>query len=557
MTISYVAESDRSRMWLFISSLCLCLLVAAAWSLPVKILSHQESSYLTFAYIYDEPFYAARMQPLIPGTTRANPENGLGDPAFISQFYMEDMFRALLSITGIPVITLFWLSRFLMPILLIVSIFLIVREAFLFSGTKASVASQFILTALSGTVIFFEPFLFSHTPPVFGWLHRFPTNLEFIQSLIIAWLYLRAIREPSSKSIAWLVAAFCLLAYLRLYAAIPWGILSAGSLLVFVLRGRIRINALLWPALLFIGLMLPWALVAVNNSQLAVQPELMMRYFPSTPWRIHQYSNRYFIAAVFILICSIKANEIQRIILLSCAATTLSLSFVCTLFPFRSELLSFERYSSFYLTTCLLAFLLLTTRLSSANLKDALPIRFKIASACGALALTSSLIFLYSQVEVDGKYWSPYMRMKADLASIPAYQWVQQNTPADALILDDVASIEKLPDTVSQTINFFGTDNLFKVIAQRRTVFTGRLFVSSIPNRDLLALARLHSSVCGSEKLNNDEFMESLRTYRPHYILWRKSNPELNKATPLLKRISEPIYSDSERELWKLNLDRL
>lgn len=557
MTIFCAKDGDRSRLWMFISGLCLCLFLAAAWSLPVKILSQGENAYLTFAYIYDEPFYAARMQPLIPGATRANPENGLGDPAYISQFYLEDMFRALLTITGIPVITLYWISRFLVPVLILIPMFMIVREAFLFSGAKSSVPFQLILTALSGAVIFFEPFLFSHTPPVFGWLHRFPTNLEFIHSLLLAWLYLRAIREPSAKSIAWLVVAFCMLVYLRLYAAIPWGILFAGSLLIFVIRGRIRIADLRLPALLCVGLMLPWALIAMHNSQLAIQPELMKRYFPTTPWRLHQNSNRYFISAVFILLCTIKATDAQRIIGISCAVTTLSLSFVCTLFPFRSELLSFERFSNFYLTTILVAFVLLIARLSSADVKNVSCKRYKVATACAALALTSGLIVLYSKFEIDGKYWSPYMRLKADLASLPAYRWVREHTPPDALILNDVESIAKLPDTVTQTINLVGTDNLFSVIAQRRTVFTGRLFVSSISNRDLLALARLHASVCGSEKLSDAELAEYLRTYQPSYILWRKSNPGLNGAAPLLKRISEPVFSDSERELWKINLDRL
>ncbi|MGD0093196.1 MAG: hypothetical protein ABSE73_25055, partial [Planctomycetota bacterium] len=342
----------------------------AMWLIPCQMAWGKYGSLYTFAYSFDEVTYADLVQPRIQGTTAANPVNRFGEPRAISQRFLEDLLRGCATALRLNAIEFFWIWRFLFPLVLFLTCFCLAQEA-LRPGKRLWRTGLAVGAAWAGTALMAcEPWLFKGSKPPDGWAERIPTNIEFPASILMAALYLRALRAPSARNWVVLAGALALLVYIRLYAALPWALAICCGALLLLVRGELpRWVALVAGASFVLGLV-PWLAVYWHNSRLPVQAEVLKRYFErlggASGYAAHWRWWLYFLFAAAWGLAARFMGRRDRVLAVSGALVMLVTPFVVGALPVAGELLAMDRYSNFYWPLTFAAVLLVIAHASTA-----------------------------------------------------------------------------------------------------------------------------------------------------------------------------------------------
>jgi hypothetical protein len=546
-------------MTCFVCALAFVAIGVTAWVIPLRMYFGSHGSFYTFAYMYDELYYAERMQPLLAGASNSNTVNGIGDPHYFSQFFLEDNVRRVITLLHLDVISAFWLWRALFPLTVMASIYLLSGEC-VPQCTRVSGRLLRISAAALGAALFnLEPLLV-YSPPE-GWLNRIPTNLEYPLSILVAWSYLRALRHPTPKRAMLLSLSFAAIFYFRIYVAVPWTFAISIGMIVLLIRRRIAVRTTgMMVGVLGLAL-LPWFAVAIWDAQLPVYAEMMRRYFSYHAGfvKIHPFWEFFVHMSGGVVIAGVLLRGSSRMFCITTGAALCVTPFVYHLFPFRSEVLNFNRLSSFYLTLCLTALLLFigaVSRRRGANKYHLFMRALWVPVLICSLAASGLMAIRNSNFGFDEEDWSNYTPLVKEAPLIPAMTWVRLNTPSDSLfIVDDGGDMSRVgsSDELGVFINSrIGRINLFSVVAGRRRVFDGWLFINNISNRDIIDLAHLHWSTLGYP-MDRELHMELLRRFRPNYIFWLKTNPQWRAAASGIGSICTTVYSDAVSEVWKID----
>lgn len=548
------------------------MMLGSLWLIPWRMRFDPGGSYHTFGYIPDEIFYAQRLQPLIPGTTGANPLNGITDPAIVSQFFLEDACRTVISVTGIHVITFFWIFRIAFPLVFFCSMLLLSRSILVRRTKPWSYPLAFAMAVgcFSGIYFFYD--VLAEPLPFRVWIDRIPTCIEYVLSVLLAWAGVRWCSRLDAPSGVLVAAIAAVLMYLRPYLAVPW-LMALTVLGVWLLATR----RLKWrPALLVVGFgilaLTPWQVVGMMNDHSPTHREWIARYFDwdRTAYRVHSYVVMYEIFALLIALSALKIKTSWRPLVVSCAISLSLIPFVCGIIkPVGREMLLGDRFGSFYLVvmSCALMLLLRGT-IDTWRGRDSwgqarrVVISASAAAACMAVFTGIRDMEFEFAIQPVGHYDS----MVREQAFIPAYDWVREHTPAHALfVVDDGYDWINTPEDPAGLIRLLNRvcrrNDIFHLVARRRVLYTDWMVFSVISDQDLDELGTLQRGIFGCP-VEMKKFLRALKRFRPGYVLWRKTpcEPVSHELAPIprglgvqLRKISDVVYSDSFCEIWKIH----
>jgi len=564
--------SRRTRRGLLALALLAAFAIPATCGIiPYRLANSKFSSRYTFGYIGDEYLYAARIQPLIPGTSATNPLNGVADAAVQSPFFLEDACRALMNVGGMDVTAFFWMWRLLFPVALAFSFILLAKACLparrrpwmlplVFAASGAALALVFLLYPLA------TPY-----PPAHGWIHRVPTNIEYVLSPLFAAALAAYAGGPSIRRALLLALAGAALIYLRPYLAIPWGLAAALAVAASTLQHRAWMPLLSMLAALLI-LLIPWWTVHSANAGNAVFGEMFARYYslPSPGARpvyaLHPEWPLFGGLALFMLLSGIVRRA--RVFALSCGMALLALPFITGLFSISSELHAYHRFGVFYLVALAACALLGIGHAAVPwrGLQGAARARqLSIAAcllACGTALLTA---VQYARLDFRGYAGGTLVSVIDDHAYLPAYHWLHENSEPTALVLvDDGYDWSRLPEDsegYSQVMQrMMAREDLFSIAARRRRIYHQRLYGHPLSDSDMEALQMLHRVSFG-QTAGAAGFGAAVKKFKPAYILWRKTPPipAFTESAPVprgfglqWKAISRIVYTDAVCEIWKL-----
>jgi hypothetical protein len=542
--------------------------IASCWIVPWRLAFGPGGSYFTFGYLNDEYTYAQRIQPLLDGATASNPINGICDPGIHSQFFLEDACRAVLTITGINVITFMWVWRLLSPIVIASFMILLARECFPRSRRPWISVQRISASAAALPVLYCLYYAVMEPIPPFSWLNRIPTNVEYLLSAFLIWSYVGFLRNLTLRYGLQLAAGAVAMVYLRFYSAIPWGlaILVAFVYLACTRRTTFRVLSIsvIVPA---VGLA-PWLFILLKNRANPVCAEMMGRYFGNCAYEIHRKWPIYISTAIALAYLS-RVVTSRRLYLLSSATALLALPFVCGIpASIRDETLRSDRYGCFYLFAVIAAGMMVLSRFSEMRGRMGMQ-----------RALWSGIVVIVLSVLSSGVVgtinWQHNLfdYQPGELASIVedrvyfrGYDWVREHTPSSALFLVDdgfnwsnaPADDKELHDLL---LLFQCNNDLFQIIARRKRVYTDLMYGNALSNADMSALGTLQRGTFGYPVLKSS-YVEALKRFQPGYIFWRKRTPVIVQTAPpavprglgvTLKQMSEVVYSDDVCEIWKIN----
>jgi len=306
---------------------------------------------------------------------------------------------------------------------------------------------------------------------------------------------------------------------------------------------------------LFAAALVPWLLVSFNNSKSEAWQQMLVRYFGERmPYMVHPRWPFFLVMAALMAAVGVCFRR-HRVLFWPAALTTALLPFICALFSVARELLYYDRFVSFYLVVLLAAGLLAVGEWSlplrgvggcAAALKASL--RLLLLSLAGTLALA---YFNLSFPELN-----QFPTMVEDSRYIPAYRWIRENTPPDALFMVDEGfdwrtvrdDEQKLRDAMQR---FLMQNELFMIVARRRQVYVEHLFSAPITDAELEALGVLHRGTFGFP-VKKEAYFAALEKYRPQYILWRKTAPIPRGAGEILERWRQVVYDDDVSQIWVL-----
>lgn len=541
---------------ILVIALTVCAMAIVAWRLRYG----PQGSYFTFGYIGDEYAYAQRMQPLIAGTSAANTINRYCDTGYGSLFFLEDGCRAFLSITGIHVISFMWAWRLLSPLLLALGLWLLTRQhAIVGKGSRdlfSIAVASFIFPLL---ICSYD--LMTRFPPLQGFIQRIPTNLEYPLSILAALTLTRFLSKPTRCNIAFLALAGAIFFYLRLYTSILWAILSGLAVLYLLLKRRLQTRTLLTGIATLTVALLPLALIYVQNASRPVHAELLVRYFGTAPgWRWQcSWKLLVGIAAAFCVFAVYLKDRVKILLIAAALALIIGIG-LPNAFIFSRELLLVDRYGCFYLVCGAIGLTRLTAQWfrhsTSANTISL------FAFPLAGLVCACTLAYENSTYNLMAYPLGPLSETQSYLPNIPACQWIEQHTPADALfIVDDVIDWSSLqeenfvvpirPDGTSDL-----SESLFPIVARRQCLYDTRLFrQSAIRTDDLNLLMLVHRATFGLKLTQQAYYRLGIRLFKPSYIFWRK--PLGPRGFGLLfANEKEVVYEDDACVIWKIDIDR-
>jgi len=536
--------------------------VFACWVIPYRLRYDPGNSYYTFAYIGDEYTYSQRLQPLIAGTTRSNPVNGICDPKVVSQFYLEDTLRELITLTGLDVVTCIWIWRIIFPPLLAI-LFLQLARCCLPESRKPYAKLLTLAAGTAGMAIFFalyEVCLGNRVPH--GWINRVPTNLEYPLSILLACFFVRFVQAPTERNAFVLSATGALLVYMRPYVAAPWGLALALSISWMTLRRMLSFRtAAVILGTLFVTL-LPWVLIARHNAKIHTYQEMVARYLlVGWPYEVHKRWAVHVAIAAALLLAGFLTERRYRLMLWPAAGVMAILPFILGLAGNLShELLLDDRYSPFYLVMLLIAaFLVLRQQMESWRGRDRLGASQKTISALLAACAILAIWHAGVNLKYDFRSYEPaqFAQVAEDTQCVPAYKWIRENTPKDALfIVDDghdwtMISPDNTGLLLDHVYRFCDWNDLFQVVSQRRRVYGIRLYGLAIAEPDYLNVVMLHLGTFGFP-IAKEAYVEAFKKYQPTHIFWRRTAPVPRGYGKTLEKLREVIYSDGTCEVWKL-----
>jgi len=555
------------RVLIAVAALGLATIGAAIYVIPYRLLNDTGNSFYTFGYVGDEYLYAQRLQPLIPGTTRANVINGIGDPGVWSQFYLEDLCRAILDLSGLDVVTFMWLWRLVFPVVLFLSFYCLV--AVTLPRPHRFWTMPFRLAAVGASVALLHGLydMVTQFPPLQGWIQRIPTNIEFPLALLMAAASVALIVRPTPWRAALLGICGVAMIYLRLYTAIPWGLATAVFLLFVGLSRQVPWKLIALAAIVVAVGLIPWLLIQRYNSSFDVYQQMFKRYFVDVEYRAHPYWDRHLgFAVVLGLLAWLTPG--WRALIGAWAVTLPILAFGTGLLPIRAELLWFDRYGVFYLIATITAGLL-CLRTHAETWKGWRGFqRGSFASySLSGVALAGALFTAWNNVSYDfDKYpLGPLPFIRLDLRHVPAYVWMAKNTPADALVLVDdgsdwAAVREKGEEYMARYWERWWKtrDDLFQIVACRRSVYTNRMHQVAISDELLTDAGVIFLGTFG---LNQDTpaeaYAKALRNITPDYIFWKKTAPVPRGYGRALKPFCDVVHFDEHCEIWRVNKELL
>ena|GEM_PF-1782614 len=545
-----------ARIFGGLAALAVLGVLAACWVIPLRLARSGPQAWYQCAFIGDEYYYASRVHPLIAHTTATNPVNGVCDPRMISQYFLEDALRIVVTFSGIHVISFMWLWRVLFPVLLLGTMFLLACATMKRTRPPWSSALR-ILAACAGFILLYLGHdLVIEFPPLQGWLNRFPTNIEFPLSVALAAAFIHFTNTPTAPHGVLLALSSAATVYLRMYTAMPWGIAITITMVWLVLEKRVKVK----PAMITLGvlmvLLIPWVAIVYSNGQLLTQKQLMARYFPLVQFSFSPHWAVYFSFAALFCGAAFRVERQHRPLFISAAISLVILTLVSGRVRFASELI-YDRFAPFYLVVFIAAGLMLLGRftqdwrghlsLMKAGRCSAALFAASAIAAC-AIALTN-LNYDFSKYPVG-----PYRSIADETAYLPAYNWILANTPDDALFLFDDGhdwSSAKFPDDARLIADLQHQGDLFQIIARRRRALNERLLNSALSDADLDALTILQRGTFGHPIVGN-EYLNAIKRYAPQYVFLRKNLSSTRGMLPKLKGMSKVVYQDDFCEVWNI-----
>jgi len=552
---------------------CLALGVIAAcilacWVIPYRLATEPRGSYYTPTYIGDELYYAQKVQPLIPGTTPQNTVNGIHNPKLVSPWFIDDFVRILVGIAGVHVLTFIWAWRILFPLALCACLAALIHATL--PARLRTWHTGLRLSALGATfagLYFLYDFVIPF-PPLQGFINRFPTNLEYLLSVLIAAFYVQFLRRGTLRwalALGLTLAATC---YIRPYLAIPWG--PAVTLGVAALLWKREVA---WkPVLLLYGslavAMIPFLLVVYTNKQQPDNLDIMGRFFPPRGFEVHFRWPLFLITAALVAFSTRYVEVRQRLFTLSTALVLASLPFVCSFFGVAHELLMYDRFGVYYLIVFFTAALLVLAKFQSHWRGHA----GESHAARAALALKVAGVLFALVVGIRNAsfdFWNGAATTRGiadESRYVPTYDWIRTNTPDDAIFLvDDGLDWTKAPERIEDLMPLLrelsGREDLFPVVTRRRRVFSEVINRTMASNANLEMFATLQRGTFGYA-VGKPQYLAALKALKPAYVLWRKT-PVFQISTepaPIprgygtqLKSLSRVVYSDEFCEIWALN----
>jgi len=528
-----------------------------------------ESRY-TFGYVGDEFLYAQRVQPLIAGTTATNTMNGVGDPAVISPFYLEDSVRAFLTVTKIDTISFIWIWRWLFPLAFAGTFVLLARQCLPRERRTWNSALRFSAAAVF-PLLYCAYDLVTPFPPLQGFVNRFPTNIEYPLSVLLAWLYLAFLQSPTAAAGIKLALLSALIAYIRPYLAFPWSITIIAGFGYLIAGKKIGARVILATGFTLLLAMGPWMYVSKTNGNSPVFADMLHRYFGSPgSFEVHKLWWMYLAFAFVLAVCAVFVERSRRVFVVGATLTLIVLPFICSSMPFASEVLQFDRFGSYYLVVSLAGVLLaIGSRSSRWRGKRGEAYAKKMGSTLlGASVFASGILALINVTYDFAQYpQGPIPSIRRDLPFVPAYTWLRENSPRDALVLVDDGydwsiNPKRTPSGLPIVSGFapdgtyiLANDDVFQLVARRRRVYTHRLMTCVLSTKDLTQLAYLQRGTFGLP-IPKERYDTALQNFRPSYILWRKNAgaPVPRGFGATLKPISSTVYQDDVCEIWKLDI---
>ena len=540
-----------------LSGVTLVLFLMAHWVMPLRLLSAPNGYYVP-GYLGDEHSYLQRMQPLLPGTTRASPLNGLGDQRIVSMIFQDDILRASISASGMHVITFFWIWRFAFIFIVLLAMALLARVCF--ERRRLGTRPPWLALALLGTAILYGLYNFllpNHPPHLF--LNRVPTNMEFVTSTLLLCAAILFFRKPSLRNALLMAGAVTLNLYLRPYVLPAWVAPIACLCLYVVYRDRraLRSIALFIAACALASL--PWLLVSQANAAIPAHVEWSARYFrrdeyglhPRWPW--HLAAGALLMSASAFLLCGQR-----RILALVLGSGFLILPFV-TGYPGLANQLNVreDRFGCYFLPV-IAAIVFMTLSSTAERWRGKLAIVSAAKMSYTALACTVIVALYYgvahATFDVRSYPLGNYQGIAEDAELLPAYTWIRQHTPADALFIVDDAfdweAIQRNPSLYDQyRLAKYTSGEYFCVMAERRCTFAELLWSFPYSNREVDELYLLQQGTFGKE-CSPQTYGRIFKQVKPTHILWRKKSGVGRGMGERLRALATTVYTDPVCEIW-------
>ncbi|MGD0089044.1 MAG: hypothetical protein ABSE73_03920 [Planctomycetota bacterium] len=531
----------------------LLAVLSACWVIPLRLGfgAAEKASFYNFGFIGDEYGYAERCQPLLSGATATNPINGVCDENCVSQLYLEDSLRALLTLTGWDVLSFFRVWRAVFPLLFLGALGLLVRECLPPGG-----AERLRLRLAAGAAAFISVYLVYDLvtvfPPLQGFVNRVPTNLEYLLSALTAWVFIRLIKKDDWRNGVALAALSAATVYARPYATVPWGLAVPLGVLILLVQGRLRISVMLAMLGTLAVLLSVWIVKYLHNRAVPVEAELWFRCFGQRPYSFHERWPLFLSLAAAFAVAAWLLGKQWLPLTASAAATMAVLPFVSAFFPFGWQLLIVDRYGVYYLLLLPVAGLLVLSRHLEGRGAGRWPICLALLALCGA-AVIGTRNARYDFAKYD---CGPYESISQDLKYLPAYKWVRENTPPGALFLVDdgcdwSGAGQREPARSIACTESFRAD-LFLLAARRRRVYHNTLYMFALSDSALSTLKTAHSGTFGGN-VRREEYFKSLRASRPDYVFWRKDCAAVPRGLGReLAAHCDTVYEDPIVLIWKL-----
>jgi len=258
-----------------------------------------------------------------------------------------------------------------------------------------------------------------------------------------------------------------------------------------------------------------------------------------------------------------------RIFIAACALTLPIMTFGSALLPIAQELVGMDRYGVFYFIAFIAAALLWLREQAQLWKGKRGQSRARMATVSMAGICVAGAAFTgWNNLTYDFDNYpnGPMRFIRGDLPYVPGYYWLEKNSPSDTLVLvDDGTDWGALRaaqgDAAMQEYWYtwwMTRDDLFQIVARRRSVLTNRLYTVAISNDALSDAGILFLGTFG----RNDEtplplYREALKRMTPDYIFWKKSAPVPRGFGRALKPFCTIVYSDTHCEIWRVNQDAL
>lgn len=562
-----ILDPRLNRKHIFLIAVSIGLAIAACWVIPIRLL---KVSWYTFGYLGDEYLYAQRVQPLFPGISATNSLNGVGDPNVISPFWLEDSLRGLVTLLHVDVISFIWSWRFLFPIALASSFIFLARSCLLRRARAWNATLQYAAAAAAFTMLYCAYDAVISFPPCHGFIERFPTNIEYLLSVLLAAQYVRFLSKPTLRNGVLLALVSAVTTYLRLYLAFPWSIAVIIGVVYLLATRQLSFRIAAVTAVVLIFAMCPWLYVVWANSKSQDFAELNLRYFgPPSKFIIHPHWILYMSFGLIYFAGAFFLEKRHRIFAIGTAVTMLLLPFICSSMPFASEILGYDRFGCFYLVAFLtLALLVLGNCTLAWRGRRGRAQASRLLYSCGAATLAFSAVIAAMNASYDfaGFPQKTFPDVREDLQFIPAYKWIREQTPEGSLVLVDdgfdwsigakfnANGLPIISGFAPDGTYMLAGDDIFQIVARRPRVYTHRLMGFVLTTKDVGALGYLHRGTFGLP-VPGELYTKALMRFRPAYILWRKT-----KRAPIprgyggaLREHAETVYTDGVCEIWKLN----